>query len=501
MTAQAATAPVRGQVPGLRAERVPGGAPGGLAWLVALASLAFFATAQYCRQLYSDTYYDLYAGRYLTQHGIPHRNVFTVIAHGRPWIDQQWLAQLFYYRAWQLGGYAAMVILSLGLVSLGFVLFGALMLRRGVSPLRMCAWTSAAMAVSYGYATPRAQSFGYLFVPLVLWMVLGDDGRMRPRPVTWLSLPLLVVWANVHGSVLVGAGIVGLHAARRAWAAMRARRTSGTISYVLLGAGATVTVICTPYGLGVLGYYTSLIGNPVLIQNGGEWAPPDPAMPYSWAFYAVLVAIAGAVIVGWRRGARPHPELAVITLATLATAQLAFRNVPWFGYAGCLLAAEMLGARSAPLTLAASFRRMLAGALAAFAVVTAIGLVRAPASDYEAWVPRRSIDVAAKFAARDPALRVISDQWSAAAMLWLHPAMLGRVAFDGRDEQYTQAEIAEIFAFAAAGTPHWQRALQGYNLVVVSRQWQPALADAMTRMSGWRLVYTDAAGVVLERVY
>jgi hypothetical protein len=258
-----------------RGRELPWGAPGGLAWLVGVAALAFFATAQYCRQLYVDTYFDLYAGRYVAEHGIPDRNVVTVLAHGRPWIDQQWLGQLIYYRVWQFGGYAAVVLLSIALTALGFAVLGALMLRRGVAPLQMCAWTLAALAVSFGYATARAQSFGYLFIPLLLCLILGGD-RPGCRLLTWLSIPLLAVWANIHGSALLGAGFVALYAARRALIAMRRHDHRAAASYVLLGACAGLALICTPYGLGVLHYYGSLIGNPALSAAVTEWTPPNP---------------------------------------------------------------------------------------------------------------------------------------------------------------------------------------------------------------------------------
>ena len=470
-----------------------------LAWLLAVASVAFFATAQYCRQLYADTYFDLYAGRYIAEHGIPERNVVTVMAHGQPWIDQQWLAQLMFYRAWQLGGYAAVTVLSLILVSAGFALLGALMLRRGVSPISMSAWTLAALAVSYGYATPRAQSFGYLFVPLVLWLVLADDGRQSPRRLTWLSFPLLVVWANVHGSVLIGAGFVGVHAAGRGWRALHDRDWRGLASYLLLGAGAAVAPLCTPYGVDVARYYRSLIGNPVL-SSIGEWAPSNPAASYTWAFFAVASAVVTAAVVGWRRGTRPQPELAIFAVLTLVLALLAFRNTPWFGFAGCLLAAEMLAGRSGRWSPAASFRWMLAVTLAATAMVSATGLARAPASQYEALIPRRAIDVTAHLAGRQLGVPVLADQWGAVGLLWLHPESLGRVAFDVRDEEYSQPELTSLVDFMSGTGPRWQRLLRGYDLVVVSRRWHPRLADEMARSGGWRVIYTDTSGVVLERV-
>ncbi len=479
---------------------MPWGASGGLGWLVAVAAFAFFATAQYCRHLYIDTYFDLYAGRYVAQHGIPERNVVTALAHGKPWIDQQWLGQLIYYRAWQLGGYAAVVMLSIAMIAAGFAVLGALMLRRGASPLRMCAWTVAAFAVSFGYATPRAQSFGYLFMPLLLWLLLADDGTGRLRLLTWLSIPLLALWANVHGSVLLGVGFTGLYAACRAWAALRRRDYRGLAAYLLLGACAVLALMCTPYGFGVVRYYGSLIGNPELSAAGTEWTPPNPASADSWAFFAVAVAVAVAVIVGWRRGARPQPEVGIFGVVTLGVALLAFRNTPWFGFAGCLLATDMLVVRAAPRAVAASFRWAIAAALAVSAVFAGIGLARAPASQYQAWIPRQPIDVAAHMAGRNPRLLVLSDQWSAVGLLWLHPALFGRVAFDIRAEQYSQTQLASVFDFMFADGPHWQRLLRGYSLVVVSRHWHPRLAIAVTRMAGWRVVYSDISGVVVERL-
>ena len=500
MTAQV-TAPDRVWGPaGGRSRPLPWGVPGGLAWLVAVASLAFFATAQYCRQLYVDTYFDLYAGRFVAQHGVPQRNVVTVIAHGRPWVDQQWLGQLTYYRAWQVGGYAGVVMLSVALVAIGFAILGALMLRRGVSPLAMCGWTLAALAVSYGYATPRTQSFGYLFLPVVLWLVLADDGRSWPRACTWLSIPLLVVWANVHGSVLLGAGIVGLHAAPRAWGALRRRDQRGLALYLLLGTCAVGSLICTPYGIGVVRYYGSLIGNPVLLRFGGEWAPTNPADAASWAFFAVVVATMVAMTRAWRRGVRPESGLAVFGAVTLGAALLAFRNTPWFGVVGCLLAADALAGLAPAPALAPFFRRALAATLAAIAVVSAVGLARTPVSQYEARLPRQGIDVAANVAAHASGLSVLSDQWCSVGLLWLHPALLGRVAFDVREEQYSQAELASLLDFMLARGSEWRRGLRGYDLVVVSRRWHPRLATAMMQTPGWRVVYAADSGVVLERV-
>jgi len=483
-----------------RGRQLPWGATDGLAWLVGVAALAFFATAQYGRQLYVDTFFDLYAGRYVAEHGIPHRNVVTVLAHGRPWIDQQWLGQLIYYRMWQFGGYAAVVLFSIALIAAGFAVLGALMLHRGATPLRMCAWTLAALAVSFGYATARAQSFGYLFIPLLLCLLLADDGTGR-RLLAWLSIPLLVMWANIHGSALLGAGLVALHAAYRGLLAMRRSDHRASASYVVLGACAGLTLICTPYGLGVVHYYGSLIGNSALSGAATEWTPPNPVNADSWAFFAVVLAVAVAVVVGWRRGVRPQPEVAIFGAVTLGVALLAFRNTPWFGFAGSLLAADMVVHRNARVAVPVSIRRAIASALTGCALVVGISMARAPVSQYQAWIPNRAIALTARIADGHSGMPVLSDQWCAVGLLWLHPSLFGRVAFDVRVEQYSQAQLSSIFDFMRADSPQWPQLLRGYNLVVVSRKWHPRLAVALARMPGWRVVYSDISGVVAERMH
>ncbi len=491
-------------------------------------SLVFAATALQARRLWPDSYYALYAGRYIVAHGVPHANVITAVARGAPWIDQQWLAQVLYYGAWAAGGYAALVIASSALIAAGFGVLAALMLRRGVPPTRAFAWTLAAFIVSYGYASARAQSFGYLFLGLTLWFIVrdaeapgspaagGSGGRppqastaAAPRGRTWLVIGVLVAWANTHGSVLLGAGLVAAYAGYRAVRALigrasddqRDRALPTAARYLALAVAAVASVACTPYGLGVTGYYHSLIGNAVLDRNVAEWAPPSLYDPLCWAFFAVVVVVAVLVAIAWHRGATPDPLLLAIAAGTLALALTAFRNMPWFGFAGSLLAADTLARRAGRRVpaLSATFRVATAGLLAALAVVSLVALAATPADQFEAWIPGRAIGVGAAVAARHPTWRVLDDQWSAAGMLWLYPSMLGRVAFDVRVEQYKLSDMSAFFDFLYVRGPRWQRVTRGYNLIVVSRLWHAGLARALARLPGWRVAYSDREGLVLIR--
>src|SRR5258706_6840080 len=86
------------------------------------------------RYLFWDSYLDLAAGRYISGHGIPHHEVFTVAARGDAWIDQQWLAHLVYYGGLTLGGQPVVASVYSAAVPNAFGVLTALHTSRGAEP-------------------------------------------------------------------------------------------------------------------------------------------------------------------------------------------------------------------------------------------------------------------------------------------------------------------------------------------------------------------------------
>jgi hypothetical protein len=474
-----------------------------LPWLVALVALSLMVSLVYSRYLFADSYYDLYAGRYIVRHGIPHRNVVTVVAHGAPWIDQQWLAHVLYYASWAAGGYPAVAVASSLVLTSGFAVLMLAMRGRGVPPARAFGWSCGTVIVYLGNIPIRAQSFAYPLFALTLWLVVADSQAPRLRARTWLVLPVLVLWANMHGSVLIGAAMAALYAGYRAvLATVRRAGPRAVLCYLALGAACAGSVLATPYGTAVIGYYQSVNRvAPALGHYVTEWQRPNPLYLVSMGFFALLAACVIAVAVAWRRGTRPDPVLAAIALGLLVMALTAIRNQAYFAFAGSLLAADTLArstAGRAP-TLSPAFSRATAGVLAAAALI-GIGLIATePAGKFESLVPVRAIGTAAALAERNPGARILADEWSSPPMLWLHPAMLGRVGYDARLEQFSVAQLRAYATFLSARAPGWQGLLRGYDLVVVNRKQHGWLGTALTRLPGWRVAYSGRDGLVLER--
>src|SRR6478672_10540785 len=58
----------------------------------------------------NDSWLNLATGREVVHHGLPSHDELTVYGLGATWTDQQWLAQVFMYAVYSLGGFALLSI-------------------------------------------------------------------------------------------------------------------------------------------------------------------------------------------------------------------------------------------------------------------------------------------------------------------------------------------------------------------------------------------------------
>src|SRR5207237_3938624 len=115
------------------------------------------------------------------------------------------------YELERLGGLRLVLLVHAALVTLGLG-GAALLARRLGGSARSATWVALPVLVAFWpeAAIMRPQSFAYALFVGVLWLLL-DDLRLRSRRV-YLALPLLVLWANLHGSVIVGSALVSVYA-------------------------------------------------------------------------------------------------------------------------------------------------------------------------------------------------------------------------------------------------------------------------------------------------
>ena len=91
-----------------------------------------------------------------------------------------------------------------------------------------------------------------------------------------------------------------------------------------------------------------------------------------------------------------------------------------------------------------------------------------------------------------PGLKVVSDAGYSDWLLWQHPELRGRIAFDVRFELLGDGGLKEMAHLEQAAGPGWNRAFEGYRLALWKRSANPELVASLLAGSGARvLAHTD----------
>src|SRR5438445_9861150 len=80
-----------------------------------------------------DLYLQLASGRFISAHGLSAVDPFQTIAHGEPWLNQQWLTELTGYEVVRFVGVTGLTVLYAGLLAAPLALLLWLCRRKGVA--------------------------------------------------------------------------------------------------------------------------------------------------------------------------------------------------------------------------------------------------------------------------------------------------------------------------------------------------------------------------------
>lgn len=448
-----------------------------LAWLeaqwlfvVVVVVLAIAGLATIPTHLAQDGWLALVGGRYVATHGVPSVDTLTVLSHGRPWIDQQWLAQLLLYGVDQVGGLFLYGVVSVGLASAG--LWFALLAARSLGGTdRTLLWVLIPGAFLYlaGALVIRTQTLAFPLFVATLWLLAKEVRAPTSRRV-YLVLPLLVLWANLHGSVTLGVGLAELYGLTLLVDDVRQSRLrrirARTIVFLL---APMLSLFATPYGVSIVPYYRATMLNPAFGHLVSEWRPVTSTVIYAVPCFGM--AAATLWLLG-RSGKRTplFDQLALIALAIGAV--FAMRNLMWFGLAvvmllPCCLANLVERRRDAPR------RARLNIAIASLALVSLggglIAIALRPPSWYERTYDPQTLAYVKAFAMREPGVRIFADVRYADWLLWHDPALAGRLAYDTRFELLSPQQLEAIAGPGEALVSHRLNILKGFNLLVLDR--------------------------------
>lgn len=444
----------------------------------------------------ADTWMTLLYGREVAHHGLPHHDTLTIWAHGRTWVDQQWLGQLAYYGLYAIGGIRAMLALNALMLAAGTGLAIVAARRLGGSA-RSVTWLAllSFVVIAWSTWTVRVQSLVFVLFAGMLWLLAADSRRPSRR--VFLALPLLVLWANVHGTAFLGAALIALRGASMLLERDRAWRDRLPTAGILLASPALL--LASPYGFDLVDYYHRLLLNPAFSRYVTEWAPTRLGIA-TIPFYALVLL---AAWLAGRCAARLTRFEQAALLVTAVLAMLAVRSVVWFMLSALILLPGALDGVLVSRWGSPRYRYLnllMAVAAVVTGLVVALGSFNHTPTWFTSSFPAAAGDRVARLAAQDPPARIFANERFADWLVLEHPELKGRIAFDGRFELLTGKELKRVVEFRARiiGST---KVIRGYRLLVLNpaKREEGKVTAQLLAGPGREVVYRDRDIIVIRQ--
>lgn len=473
----------------------------GLSWPMLLGASAFLlALVSGAIQIDPDAYWHIIAGRWIFSHGyVPAYDMFSFTRHGAPWVAQEWGAELLFAFVHGLAGWAGLTVLA----ALSFALAIAYLTRFLVArmePLHAVLLGVLAGCMMSYYMLVRPHE---LVWPLTaVWMGVLIESREAGRAPPWWLLVVMLAWVNLHGSFILGLGLVVMIALEAVVDAKERWRVVGRCwgGFVAAAFGCA---LLNPRGWHLLVFPFHLLGMHVLRQLV-DWQPTNLARHPVMGVWLVVIlgfAFSGKI--------RLSPVRAVTLVGLIYFALEYARNVSLLGLIAPFLIAAPLAAqwRRMPKrgrglqALEMAFRALhgpgrLAAWCATVAVAGVLGIVAVTAGQprpLEFCTPRAALNV---LLSSRPKARIFNDA-NFGGYLIFHGIP---VFVDPRVDVYGDTFLRQYYdAIELNPGGDISALLDRYriNAILIGPEWP--VVRLLDRSPQWRRVYADKVAVVYLR--
>jgi hypothetical protein len=454
--------------------------------LIALgAALAAFAVVLFAPAVLGDgdTYWHIAAGRWmLDNQAVLRIDPFSYTFAGHPWQTHEWLAEIAMALAYIGAGWSGVVLLFGAAAALTAGLLAHHLSRR-LDGLALIVTLVLSLDCIAGSLLARPH---LLALPLLeLWTAGLIVAREQGRTPSWKLLPLMVLWANLHASFLIGLLLLLPFALEAVQEETRAR-AAALRGWGIFAGLALFAAMISPHGISGLIFPFKLMVMPSL-QRIGEWAPTDFR-----TFQPLAIAGAVALFMLLSRGAKVKPLRLALLLGLLYLALIHVRHHMLIAIVGPLVLAEPLGRALQTSPNNTKPRYGLAFGLA-FAVL--LGALTALRLSLPLERGDGSTTPAAALARVPAPLRhspVLNDYAFGGYLIFNDV----RPFIDSRAELYGESFLERYARIVHPDKPALEAALTRYRV-----RWTIFAADnpavgAMDTMAGWHRLYGDRWAVV-----
>ena len=222
-----------------------------------------------------DTYLHIASGQWILAHGAaPVTDPFSHTMPGAVWTAHEWLSAVVLAIIYNISGWTGVVALTALMFAITLALLARTLLKF-LEPIYALLFVvlGASMTMEHLLARPHI-----LATPLMMiWTIGLVRAREGGRAPSWWLLPVMTLWANMHGGFTLGLALIGVFALEAVLAARQEQRAfSVAKSWAVFLLLAVLCSLLTPNGVqGILYTWQVLAQLSYALETIGEWQSPN----------------------------------------------------------------------------------------------------------------------------------------------------------------------------------------------------------------------------------
>lgn len=444
----------------------------------------------------SDTLWQIKIGQWILEHrAMPSTDIYSFTRAGEAWISSSWLSQVLFALVYEPSNWSGVVILTSLAIGASAAIF-VYLLEPYLEPARAFVLVTPLLLMSMGHFLARPHMLALpVMVAFVGGMLAAADRRSAP---SWLLLPLMALWANLHGGFVMGLALIGAIGLDAIASCDRKDRVALATRWAAFGLAALAASCCTPYGWNTLLASTKILSLGKLLSLIWEWMPADfSSLDLFGASLLGLIAIGycSGIMLSWTR--------IFLLLGLIWAALNHVRNIEAFALLTPLVLAkpfaEHFGVTRALALKGSEARPSLAlTAIAALAIVAggwSITRSYATPSRY-AFIGNQSPVAAVDLLEKRRAQRIFSTAPIGGYLITRNIKSF----IDGRAELYGEQFVLDYFdAVEGKNVDTLLRLLETYRIDATLLNTTVPAARIMDHLPGWKRLYADDVAVVHVR--
>jgi hypothetical protein len=221
-----------------------------------------------------DPYFHIRVGEWIVNHlQVPHTGIFSQNQENTPWIAHSWLSEVIMYGIFHAAGWPGLIVMGVVATTASILIMLKYLLEQ-LSPIRALCLTLLAYGMLFAHIMPRPHILALPIMTYWFVQMLRASEKHKAPPLHLVLI--LILWANIHGSFLIGIAYAGFFATESVITAPESiKRIELSKLWAKFLALSILCLLVTPYGLQGVLLPLQLTDQSYSMSKISEWVSPN----------------------------------------------------------------------------------------------------------------------------------------------------------------------------------------------------------------------------------